>query len=94
MIFMFKMYQATQARIYGSLGKAIINILANSYWVVVLEAAAVGLLYPLFLLYNFKKEKFELSKLYVSFLLIPTPLARLLKSFTSKIEVILEYEKS
>jgi hypothetical protein len=53
MIFMFKMYQATQSRIYESLGQAIINIMDTSYLFVLAEIFLVGLAYPLFLAYNY-----------------------------------------
>ncbi len=59
-----------------------------------IEILLVGLIYPLFLVYNYKNEKVQLSQLYVSFLLIPTPLAKLLKPFSSRVEQILEYEKN
>jgi hypothetical protein len=53
MIFMFKMYQATQSRIYESLGQAIINIMDTSYLLVMVEIFLLGLAYPLFLAYNY-----------------------------------------
>lgn len=61
----------------------------TSYWIVVIEVLIIGILYPIFLFFNFKAEKVSLSELYVSFLLIPTPLVKILKCFGSKIEQIL-----
>lgn len=84
-IYMFKMYQATQSRIYLSLEKTIKSLLDFAAIIVVAELIIIGLGYPIVLFLNLRNEKIELSKIYVSFLLIPTPVSRMIKAFAGKI---------
>lgn len=60
----------------------------------VFEVIIIGLLYGIVLYMNYKNEKIELSKIYVSFLLIPTPVSKLIKAFAMKIEQVLEIDKN
>jgi hypothetical protein len=58
------------------------------------ELIIIGLGYPIVLFLNLRNEKIELSKIYVSFLLIPTPVSRMIKAFAGKIEQVLEIDKN
>lgn len=93
-IFMFKMYQATQSRIYLSLEKTIVSLIWFSVIIVAIEVTIIGLSYPVVLIMNYNNEKIELSKIYVSFLLIPTPVSKMIRSFAGKIEQVLEIDKN
>ncbi len=59
-----------------------------------MELIIIGLGYPIVLFLNLRNEKIELSKIYVSFLLIPTPVSRMIKAFAGKIEQVLEIDKN
>ena len=80
--YMFKLYQGTQSKIYGSLETTIVSTMEMCLVLVMIEIVVIGFLYPLSLIFNYNQEKFELSKLYVSFLLIPTPVSQFIKTFS------------
>jgi len=79
---MFKLYQGTQAKIYDSLQKTIISTMSMSLFLIIVEVLCIGILFPISLYLNYKQEKIELSKLYVSFLLIPSPVSQFIKIFS------------
>lgn len=58
------------------------------------ELFIIGVMYPFYLYKNYRHEKFELSKLYVSFLLIPSPVSKMIKAFAGTIEQVLEYDNN
>lgn len=53
-----------------------------------------GLLQAEIYILNLRNQKIELSKIYVFFLLIPTPVSRMIKAFAGKIEQVLEIDKN
>ncbi len=62
--------------------------------IIIIEVFIIGVCYPIVLILNFKHEKIELSKIYVSFLLIPTPVSKMIKAFAGKIQQVLEVDKN
>jgi hypothetical protein len=53
-----------------------------SLFLIIIEVICIGVLFPISLYLNYKQEKIELSKLYVSFLLIPSPVSQFIKIFS------------
>lgn len=56
--YMFKLYQGTQSKIYGSLETTIVSTMDMCLLLVMMEIAVIGVLYPLSLIKNYRQEKF------------------------------------